>query len=145
MKFSLERTINKSRVEVWEFFTDAEKTRLWQPSLQSIEIVEGMAGQPGAISKWTYKENEREFSLTEKVLKREVPERFESQFENEFAIDIVNNVFIEQSDHETLWMMETTYRFKTLLMKILGSALKKNYVLRSEKEMERFKEIVEQQ
>lgn len=143
MKYKLELLINRPRTDVWKFFTDPEKTKLWQPSLQSIETSSGTAGQLGALSTWAYEENGRNFSLTEKVLHSQAPERFESLFENEFANNIVNNMFTAQSENETLWTLETTYAFKTLLMKVLGPFLKKNYIARSQKEMERFKEIIE--
>lgn len=143
MKFRLELTIHRARTNVWKFFTDTEKTRLWQPSLQKIETMNGVTGQPGAISKWTYRENERDFYLMEKILTNVSPERFENQFENDFATNTVSNIFVAKGDQETLWVMETQYKFKTLLMKVLGPILKKNYVTRSQKEMERFKEMVE--
>lgn len=143
VNFKIELLIHKPRAEVWKFFRDREKLRIWQPTLMQVEPIHGVSGQPGAVSKWTYKENEREFSLTEKVLRREDPGRFESLFENQFASNTENNLFIEQSKGETLWTVEITYQFKTLLMKILGPLLKKNYVARSQKEMERFKETIE--
>ena len=127
MKIKLELLINKPRADVWKFFTDLEKIKLWQPSLQDIETISGTSGQPGSQAKWAYEENGREFSLTEKILEWDEPVQFESQFENEFATNIVNNLFIEEADR-TLWIQETTYTFKTLLMKIMGRVLKKNYV-----------------
>ena len=143
VKFKIELLINRPRSEVWKFFMDPKKTRTWQPSLISIESIRADRGEPGAVSKWTYKENEREFSLIEEVLHAEEPTRFESHFENEFANNSVNNAFVQQSESETLWIAETRYNFKTVLMKILGPILKRNYVARSQKEMERFKETIE--
>ena len=149
MKFKLELLINKPRPDVWKFFTDAQKTRLWQRSLQRIDIVSGKTGQPGTVSKWifkeTFKEKEREFSLTETILSREDPSQFESQFENEFATNVINHTFLEQGNDKTLWVSETTYTFKTLVMKVIGPSLKKNYVRRAQKEMERLKEAVEKE
>jgi uncharacterized protein YndB with AHSA1/START domain len=143
MKYKLELLINKPRSDVWKFFTDPEKTKLWQPSLQSIEMISGAAGQPDAVSTWTYQEGERKFSLTEKVVQSKAPDHFESLFENAFATNTVNHTFTAQSENETLWTLETAYTFKTLLMKILGPFLKKNYIARSQKEMDRFKEAIE--
>jgi len=40
-------------------------------------------------------------------------------------------------------VVETEYKFKTLVMKILGPVTKKNLVKRSQKDMARFKEMVE--
>ncbi|HET8689547.1 MAG TPA: SRPBCC family protein, partial [Methanosarcina sp.] len=130
---------------VWKFFTDRENIKLWQPTLTKVEPMSGAEGQPGAESKWTYEENGREFSLTEKLLQYEEPSRYESSFENTFASNTVNNIFAEQNAKETLWTAETEYKFKTPLMKILGPFFKKNYVLRSHREMERFKETVEKE
>lgn len=143
MKFKLELPINKPRSEVWKFFTDTEKAKLWQTSLQRVELLNGITGKSGTERKWMYDERGREFSLLEKVLSCEEPAHFESLFENEFATNKVINEFREQAEHETLWIVETNYQFKTLLMKIMGPVLKKNYVARSQIEMERFKEAVE--
>ncbi len=145
MKFKTELLINKPRLEVWKFFLDREKTNLWQPTLAKIELVSGIAGQPNAESKWTYEENKRAFSLTEKILHCEELSRFESLFENAFASNTVNNLFVEQSKEKTLWITETEYKFKTPLMKVLGPLFKRNYVARSRKEMERFKEVMEKE
>jgi uncharacterized protein YndB with AHSA1/START domain len=143
VKFKLELLINKPPSEVWKFFMDPEKTRTWQPSLISIESIRAERGEPGAVFKWIYKENEREFSLVAEVVHAEEPGRFESRFENEFASNTVNNMFVQKSELQTLWIAETTYNFKTVLMKILGPILKRNYIARAQKEMERFEAAIE--
>ena len=145
MKYKLEILIEKPRPEVWKLFCDQEKINLWQPSIIKIEPISGRTGQPGAVSKWLYKSNEREYSLTEKVLSREEPNRLESIFENEFAENTVNNRFIEQGEDRTLWVAETKYNFKTMTMKILGPFVKKRYVIRSKRDMERFKEMLQKE
>jgi len=122
---------------------DPEKAKTWQPSLIRVEPVGAYRGKLGTVVKWTYKENEREFSLVEEVLHIEEPSRFESRFENKFASNTVKNLFVQQSESGTQWIAETTYNFKTMLMKILGPILKRNYVARSQQEMERFKETIE--
>jgi uncharacterized protein YndB with AHSA1/START domain len=143
LRFKIELAINKSRSEVWKAFDNPENMKKWQKTLVSFEPVSGIPGQPGAVAKWLYKSKDREYSLTEKVLSRDEPNRFESVFENEFASNTVNNVFVEQGKDQTLWKAETKYKFKTLVMKILGPLLKKNYVTRSQRDMERFKDMVE--
>ncbi len=145
MKFKTELLINKPRLEVWKFFIDRENIKFWQPTLTTIELIHGVQGQPGSESKWIYEEKGGEFSLAEKVLHCEEPRRYESLFENTFASNTVNNIFTEQGSNETLWTVETAYTFKTFLMKVLGPFFKKNYVLRSQREMERFKEMVEKE
>lgn len=143
MKYKLELTIDKPRAEVWQAFDSTENLMKWQPTLKNFEHVSGTPGQPGAVSKLTYEENEREFILTEKITFREEPSRFEGIYENDFTENSINNTFIEQGANATLWLIETKYTFKTLIMKIIGPLKKKNFVIRTQKEMERFKELAE--
>ncbi len=143
MKFKLELIINKPKSEVWKAFDDPENLKKWQPTLVKFEPVSGIPGQPGAISKLTYEEGGREFSLIEKITHRDEPNSFDGVYENNFTDNIVRNKFIELGQHQTVWAMETEFRFKTLIMKIMGPLMKKNFVARTQKDMERFKEMAE--
>ena len=143
MKFKLETLINKPRADVWQAFDNIENMQKWQPSLISRELTDGTPGQPGAVSKLTYKEGEREFTLIEKVTHRDEPNELDGIYENDFADNIIKNRFIEQGNHQTRWVIETEFKFKTLVMKIMGNILKKNYVKRTERDMQRFKEMAE--
>jgi uncharacterized protein YndB with AHSA1/START domain len=143
MKFKLELAINKPRTEVWKIFTNPENLSKWQPSLTKVESVSGTPGQPGAVSNLTYEEGGREFSLMEKVIRRNDPNRFDVIYENKFTDNPVNNTFIEQGENETLWVVEAEFQFKTVPMKVLGPLLKKKFVTRTQKDMERFKDLME--
>ena len=143
MKFKLELTIERPRAEVWNIFADTENLKKWQPTLKSIEVVSGTPGQPGAVSKLTYEENKREFSLAEKIIHREKPHRLDSSYENEFAHNTDRNTFTEADPDKTLWVLETEYKFKTPIMKITGLLMKRNFVRRAYRDMERFKEFAE--
>src|SRR5688572_5989960 len=143
MKFKHELPINKPRVEVWKAFDNVENMKKWQPSLVSFEPISGTPGQPGAVSKLTYNEGGREFALIEKITHRDEPSAFDGVYENKFADNIVRNKFIEQGKDQTLWVMETKFGFKTLFMKLMGPLMKKNFVTRTQRDMERFKELVE--
>ena len=92
MKFALELPLQKSRDEVWKAFDNPENTKIWQPSLVNFETMSVIQGQPGAVSKLTYKEGKREFSLIEKVTCRAEPDRFDVVYENEFADNSVKNL-----------------------------------------------------
>jgi hypothetical protein len=143
MKYKLEITINKSRDEVWKAFDSTENLQQWHLSLKKFEHVSGTLGQPGAVSRLTYEENDREFSLIEKVTHRNEPSQLDGFYENEFSTNSIKNSFIEKGENETLWIVETIFSFKTLIMKILGPIMKRNFVRRSYRDMERFKEFVE--
>jgi len=145
MKFTLELPINKSRAEVWKAFDNPENMNKWQRSLISFETVSGKQGQPGAVSKLTYEEHGRQFELTERVTHRAEPQRLDGVYENNVTDNIVRNTFVEQAKEQTLWVVETEFKFKTLVMRIIGPLMKKNFVARTQKDMERFKEMVESQ
>ncbi|HSM70229.1 MAG TPA: SRPBCC family protein [Anaerolineales bacterium] len=143
MKFRLELPIDKPLTEVWKAFDSAENLKEWQPSLIKFEHVSGTPGQPGAVSELTYNENEREFTLTEEITLREEPHRFDGVYKNEFSDSFIRNTFVEKGENETLWMTETDFKFKTLPMKIMGPLMKRNFVRRTYRDMERFKDFVE--
>lgn len=143
MKFFLELPINRPRAEVWKIFDDPQNIVNWQPTLTQVENVSGTQGQPGAVSKLSYSENGREFFLTEKIIHRAEPDQLDSLYENNFADNTIKNTFIAVDENETLWKVEVTYAFKTILMKIMGPVMKKNLVARTQRDMERFKEFVE--
>jgi hypothetical protein len=143
MKFTVELPIKKSRAEVWKAFDNAENIKKWQPTLVKFEPVSGTPGQPGAVSKLTYAEGKREFTLIEKITFRDEPRQFDGVYENDFADNTIKNMFVVTSQDETLWKMETEFKFKTLLMKMVGPLMKKSFVTRTQKEMEGFKKLVE--
>jgi hypothetical protein len=143
MKFKLELTINKSHMEVWKAFASSENLKKWQPTLKSIEYISGTPSQSGAVSTLTYEESGQEFALTERIILLEEPDRFDVIYENIFTDNINKNTFIEQGPDQTLWVLESEYKFKTTTMKIVGTLRKKIFVVRTQKEMERFKELAE--
>ena len=145
MKYQVELLLDKSRREVWQAFRDPEKAGLWQPSLTGIELLNGTAGQAGAETKLTFTEGKRQFSLFEKIISCQEPERLDQMYENEFSINTVQNSFLEQGQNQTLWITETEYKFKTFLMKIMGPVYKRNLAARTQRDMERFKEMVEKE
>jgi hypothetical protein len=145
MKFTLELPLYNSRAEVWQAFDNPENTKIWQPTLVNIETLSGIQGQSGAVSKLTYVEGKGEFNLMERITFHAEPEQFDVVYENKFADNSVKNTFIVTGENETLWKMEVEYKFKTLLMKIVGPFAKKNFVNRSQRDMERFREFVEKQ
>lgn len=143
MKFKLELILNKPRAEVWQALTKPSNMSKWQSSLTKSELLSGMQGQPGAVSKLTFEENGREFSLIEKVTARDEPNQYDVVYENEFTDNPMRHSFKEQGDNETLWIVEAEFKFKTFAMKLLGPLLKKNFIRRTQKDMDRFKELLE--
>ena len=145
MKYNIELIINKPRGEVWQVFQDPERMKDWQTSLTAIEPINGTAGQPGAESKLTFEEKGREYSLIENIISCQEPEHILQSYENQFSVSTVQNSFLERGQGQTLWITETEYKFKTILMKIMGPVYKKNLVARTLRNMESFKEMIEKE
>jgi len=143
MKYKLELTLQKSRAEVWKVFDDPDNIDKWQPSLTKIERLEGTAGHPGSVAKLTFKSGEREYSLVEKVIYRAEPERLDNMYENEFADNSVKNTFLEKGGNGTLWKVDVEFKFKTILMRLIGPFVKKRFAANTQRDMERFKTLVE--
>ena len=143
MKYFLEVIINKSRTEVWKIFDDPNNMDKWQPTLTKIEHLEGLAGQPGSVAKFTFKNGDREFSLIGKITFRSEPERLDGVFVNEFADNPVKNTFIENGPNETLWKVDVEFKFKTIAMRLIGPFVKKRFATNTQRDMDRFKTLVE--
>jgi uncharacterized protein YndB with AHSA1/START domain len=145
MKYNIQLVINKPRREVWQAFHDPERMKEWQTSLTGVELIGGTAGQPGAESKLTFEEKGREFFLVERILSCQEPESLHQSYANQFSVNTVKNLFLEQGQDLTLWVTETEYTFKTPLMKMVGPLYKKNLAARTQRDMERFKMMVEKE
>jgi carbon monoxide dehydrogenase subunit G len=144
MRYKLETTLQKPRAKVWDLFIDPRNTSKWQPTLDRIELLSGNTSQPGAVSELTFKYGEREFSLRETITQRSELEQLTGIFENTFAINTVKNTFIEQDAHTTLWQVEVEFKFKTVLMRIVGPFSKKRFMANTQRDMDRFRALVEE-
>jgi uncharacterized protein YndB with AHSA1/START domain len=143
MRYRLELILNRPRAEVWKIFDDPDNMNKWQPSLVKLERVSGAAGRPGSVTELTFKNGDREFSLTEEVTFRAEPERLDGFYENVFAKNFVHNTFLEQDKDHTLWKVEAEFQFKTWFMRVISPFVKKRFVANTQREMQRFKALVE--
>ncbi|MFT3891601.1 MAG: SRPBCC family protein [Anaerolineales bacterium] len=143
MKYSLELTINKPRAEVWRMFVDPSRLDQWQPSLVKVEQLEGTTGQTGSVAKLTYKNGEREYSLIEKVTYCAEPEQLDQRYQNQFAENTNINTFTESGINATLWKVEVEFKFKTPMMRLVGPFMNKRFATNTQKDMDRFKVLIE--
>jgi hypothetical protein len=105
--------------------------------------MEGTVGQTGSVMKLTYKNGEREYSLIEKIIHRAEPERLDQLYQNQFADNTNKNTFTESGENSTLWKVEVEFKFKTLMMMLVGPFVKKRFAANTKKDMEQFKRLVE--
>ncbi|MFN8713608.1 MAG: hypothetical protein ACK5Z2_12235 [Bacteroidota bacterium] len=70
MKYSVSINISKPINEVITLFDDPNNLKHSFPNLECTELISGTAGQPGAITRMTFKNNNRTIVLIEKILVR---------------------------------------------------------------------------
>lgn len=143
MKYKLELTLNKPRHEVWRVFDDPNNLDKWQPLLTKVEHLEGITGQPGSVTKLNFKNGEREYFLVERVIHREELQQLDQLFQNEFADNTNKNTFLEKGNNATLWKVEVEFKFKTLFMRLIGPFVKKRFAASTQRDMDRFKTLIE--
>lgn len=143
MKYNTEITIKLPRDRVIELFDSAENLYKWQEGLLSIELLEGEAGQEGAVSKMVYASRKNDLIMTETISHRKFPEEFTAIYKSKGVHNVVQNYFIEDRPGQTTWKMHNEFRFRgmmALMALFMKSAFEANTVL----SMERFKLFAEQ-
>lgn len=93
MKFQAEVLINRSREDVWKIFDDPDSMKKWQPTLEKFEHVSGERGQPGAVSRLTYKENGRDIVLMESIAVRKQPDFVSGSYSSSMGTNHLENHF----------------------------------------------------
>ena len=119
MRYTKQVAINLPRDKVIELFDNPDNLKKWQPSLQSFEHVSGEVGQKGAKSRLIYNERNRTMEMTETIEKRALPDEFTAIYEAKGVWNRVCNRFYEEDKSNTLWEMETEFRFSGF-MKVFG-------------------------
>lgn len=142
MKYTTEITINQPRARVIELFDNTENLYKWQEGLLSFELLEGEAGQEGAVSKMVYASRKNDLEMTETIIKRKFPEEFTAMYKAKGVKNVINNYFNEVKPGQTTWRMHNVFRFSgmmALMTPFMKSAFQANTVLT----MERFKLFAE--
>lgn len=142
MKFTLALTINKNRQTVWKAFDNPKNMKRWMPTLESFEPQSGVAGQVGAVSKLTFREDGRTITMLETITARDEPNEFAGTYTVNGTVNLLDNRFIEMNPHQTQWTMDAEYKFKGL-MGLVAPLMRPVIVKRTRLDMERFKSMVE--
>lgn len=144
MKFKGSVTINKSRETVTRFFIDPAYLIEYQDGFEKKELIEGEAGQNGAVSKLYYKHGKREMELTETVTNNNLPESFEAHYHHIHMDNTMKCVFTELEAERTLYEYTFEYtRINWVMPKLMALLFPSMYRKQGEKWMLQFKEFVE--
>jgi len=146
MKFKGSVDINQSREKVTELFIDPDNLKEYQDGFIKKELIEGVAGENGTISKMYFKHGKRDMVLTETVTKNELPNRFEASFHHKHMDNTMTCIFTEIGENKTRYEYEFEYtRISWFLPKLIAILFPSMYRKQGEKWMKQFKEFVEKQ
>jgi carbon monoxide dehydrogenase subunit G len=142
MKHKTEVLIDADLATVWRMFDDPANMAKWQPTLKSFTHKSGMRGEPDAVSELIYDENGREIAMTETITARREPNFLGGAYESNWGSVVVFNHFEEVDANKTRWTSNVNYSFKGF-MKVMALFMQKAIRNRSDRDMNRFKLLVE--
>lgn len=111
MTYQCEITIHKPIEEVFQCFTNYDEMPLWQVGLIKIEH-DADIHQPGAVSRLIFDLHGKTMTMKETVEDYDTPKRYTAIYEVPGAWNKCVNRF-EKSGNDTLWTMESTFKFET--------------------------------
>lgn len=142
MKHKTEILIDADRATVWRMFDDPHNMTKWQPTLKSFAHKTGTPGQPDAVSELVYDENGRQLVMIETITARREPEFLGGSYESNWGTVVIFNLFEESDNGKTRWTSNMNYQFKGF-MKVMAFFMRKSICNRSDRDMNRFKLLVE--
>lgn len=140
--FENEITINKPVQEVWDFFSKQGNLHKWLQGFQSVRVLKGEFGQPGARAEHTYKALGRSIVMNERVLVSEPCKQFES-FVTNSAIDTGVKTFFEDLGDKTKVKCYVEVDIKSRPLKLIRKLIVKYSAERSKNDWLKLKDIVE--
>ncbi|MBV6645544.1 MAG: SRPBCC family protein [Cyclobacteriaceae bacterium] len=144
MKFEGSIIINQSIDKVTALFNDPKYLKEYQEGFVRKELVSGMEGQNGAISKMYYQHGKREMILKETVRSNQLPHSFEAFYEHRHMDNIMKCSFIKLDDHTTKYQVEVQYtRINWVLPRLMALLFPNMYKKPARRWMENFKRLAE--
>ena len=142
MKHKAEIVIDADRATVWKMFAEPDNLVKWQPTLKSITLESGTAGETDAVSKLVYEENDREVVMTETITARREGSFLGGSYDSKWATVVIVNHFDDTENGSTRWTVNANYSFKGF-MKILALFFRGSILRRTDADLNRFKLLVE--
>ena len=146
MKYKGSIDINQSKEKVTALFIDVNNLKEFQDGFIKKELIEGNAGENGAISKMYYKYGKRDMILTETVIENNLPNSFEASYYHKHMDNTMKCTFTEISDNQTRYEYEFEYtRINWFLPKLMSILFPSMYRKQGEKWMQQLKVFAEKQ
>ena len=138
--------INQSLNKVAELFANPDNLAAYQDGFISKELVSGIAGEVGAISKMYYKMGKGEMELTETITDNNLPDYFSGQYHHKHTDNTMLCTFKELDNNTTQcdWQIEYT-AFRGFIINAMKTLFPSMFKKQVQKWLQNFKVFVEKQ
>ena len=137
--------INRPIKEVWAFFKNPDTLKLWLGGLQRLEHISGTPGTVGAKAKHYFLEKGKELVMEEEILE-EIPEKkFVGTLSSPMMVNTVTNYFNDLGNNQTEYSLSSDTQFKGFFWKQIGPLMKSEFKKRQENDLQRLKQVLENQ
>jgi hypothetical protein len=142
MKYTVSINISKPLNEVIALFDDQNNLKHSFPNLEFTELISGTAGQPGAITRMTFKNNNRKIVLIEKILVRNYPDEFTCSYDTKGVHNIVRSSFKPCGENCTTYTSEQEFKLRGFVS-VIGWLMPGAFKKESMKHLTAFKNFAE--
>jgi len=144
MKFSCTIVINQSKGKVAALFADPQYLKEYQDGFISKELVKGVAGQNGAVSKMLYKQGKGQMELTETVTDNSLPDMFVGHYHHKHMDNTMTCKFISIDKNQTRYESDIEYTvFRGFLPKVMAKLFPGMFKKQVQKWLNNFKSFAE--
>ncbi len=144
MKFTCSVIVDRSLNEVIELFEDPSNLKEYQDGFLRKELVSGVEGQVGTVSKMYYKNGGQEMEITETIVVNNLPEEFLGEYHHEHMDNTMKCYFVALNDNQTQYYTEIDYTaFRGFIPKVMGYFFPGIFKRQVQKWLDNFKAFAE--
>lgn len=144
MRYTTKITIDLPREQVIEKLDNLDNIKHWQRGLVSATPISGEPGEEGAKMKLEYKMGKREIEMVETVIKRNFPDELHLTYTAPGVYNLQKNYLRAVDENTTEWIVETEFKFSTVMMKVMGFLMPGAFKKQSRQYAEDFKKFAEE-
>jgi len=146
MKFGGTIIIDQPYEKLAALFADTNNLKEWQDGFQKKELIKGVEGKNGAVSKIYLVQGKRKMELTETIVDNQLPHSFEATYHHIHMDNTLKTSFIPINDTQTEYKTEGEYtRVSWVLPKLMMLLFPSMFKKQAYKWMENFKRFAESQ
>ncbi|MEQ9403468.1 MAG: SRPBCC family protein [Cyclobacteriaceae bacterium] len=146
MKFSGSIDIDQPLEIVTQFFANPDYLGEYQEGFVKKELISGVQGQEGAVSKMYYQNGKHEIELTETVTSNNLPESFEGHYHHKHMDNTMKCTFTALDENKTRYQAEIEYtRINWVMPRLIAILFPGMYKKPAQRWLNNFKRFVEKQ